>query len=309
MANGRSRSANFDRRAIASHQTGWLCGRSRRNRADGARWVDQQHRKGQLDGSGNELCYRVWRDRLYWSSRRRTFACVRHHLSRLRPVSFWVGRDIMAKSNLRLVSPHSELRKVTLRRRSNRDMGRDREHLTELEGLIKAAKGNRHGQRDATMILIGYRHGLRVSELCDLPWSSIAFETGTMHVRRAKGGEAATHPILGDELRALRELRRQSASPSVFASERCGPFTPSGSPSCWRAPAGRRGWASRRIRICYGTTRASIPEPCRPTSAIAQSPRPRAMRRWRRVGSRTSGGRRRKAGVRFDTMTSSQGTA
>src|ERR1700724_3690193 len=49
-----------------------------------------------------------------------------------------------------------------------------------------------------------------------------------MHVRRAKGGEAATHPILGDELRALRELNRQSASPFVFASERGGPFTASG---------------------------------------------------------------------------------
>jgi integrase len=81
------------------------------------------------------------------------------------------------------------------------------------------------GQRDATMILIGFRHGLRVSELCELQWSSIAFETGTMHVRRVKGGEAATHPILGDELRALRELKRQSASPFVFASERGGPFT------------------------------------------------------------------------------------
>ena len=136
----------------------------------------------------------------------------------------------MAKSNLRLVTPDSELRTVTLRRRSNRDMGRDREHLTELEleRLIKVAKGNRRGHRDAAMILVGFRHGLRVSELCDLQWSSIAFETATMHVRRAKGGQEATHPLLGDELRALRELKRQSASPFVFASERGGPFTPSG---------------------------------------------------------------------------------
>jgi integrase len=90
-------------------------------------------------------------------------------------------------------------------------MGRDREHLTELEveRLMKVAKGNRHGQPDVTMILIGFRHGLRVSELCDLRWSSIEIETGTMHVRRAKGGEAATQPLLGDELRALRELKRQ----------------------------------------------------------------------------------------------------
>jgi hypothetical protein len=109
-------------------------------------------------------------------------------------------------------------------------MGRDREHLTELEveRLIKVAKRNRHGPRDATMVLIGFRHGLRVSELCGLRWSSVEFETGTVHVRRAKGGEAATHPLLGDELRALRELKRQSTSPFVFASERGGPFTPSG---------------------------------------------------------------------------------
>jgi len=67
----------------------------------------------------------------------------------------------MAKTKLRLVAPGSELRTVALRRRSNRDMGRDREHLTELEvdRLIKAAKGHRHGHRDATMILIGFRHG------------------------------------------------------------------------------------------------------------------------------------------------------
>jgi integrase len=116
--------------------------------------------------------------------------------ARLRPVYFRAGAKIMAKSSLRLVSPDSELRTVGLRRRSNRDMGRDREHLTELEveRLIKVAKGNRHGHRDATMILVAFRHGLRVSELCGLQWTSIAFETGTLHVRRVKGGEAATHP-------------------------------------------------------------------------------------------------------------------
>jgi type 1 fimbriae regulatory protein FimB/type 1 fimbriae regulatory protein FimE len=92
-------------------------------------------------------------------------------------------------------------------------MGRDREHLTELEveRLIKVVKGNRHGHRDAAMILIGFRHGLRVSERCDLQWLSIEFETGSLHVRRVKGGHEATHPLLDDELRALRELKRQSA--------------------------------------------------------------------------------------------------
>ena len=107
----------------------------------------------------------------------------------------------MAKTSLRLVTPDSELRTVTLRRRSNRDVGRDRQCLTELEveRLIKVAKGNRHWpprRDDDPNRLQAWRS---VSELCDLQWSSVEFETGTMHVRRAKGGEAATHPVLGDE--------------------------------------------------------------------------------------------------------------
>ena len=62
----------------------------------------------------------------------------------------------------------------------------------EVEKLIKAAKDGRYAHRDATLILIAFRHGLRVSELCDLHWSSIEFETATMHVRRAKGGSHAS---------------------------------------------------------------------------------------------------------------------
>jgi type 1 fimbriae regulatory protein FimB/type 1 fimbriae regulatory protein FimE len=184
-------------------------------------------------------------------------------------------------------------------------MGRDREHLTELEvqRLIKAARGNRHGHRDATMILIGFRHGLRVSELCGLQWASIEFETGTIHVRRAKGGEAATHPLLGDELRALRELKRQSPSPFVFASERGGPFTPSGFAKLLgragdEAKIGFKVHPHMLPHACgYALPKkASIPERCKRTSGIARSIRPRAMPHWRRGGLRTSGGRRRVAG-------------
>ena len=96
------------------------------------------------------------------------------------------------------------------------------------------------------------RHGLRVSELCELQWSSIEFETGTVHVRRAKGGQDATHPLLGDELRAVRELKRQSASPFAFASERGGPFTPSGFAELLaRArPATKPTSGSRSIHTC-----------------------------------------------------------
>ena len=75
----------------------------------------------------------------------------------------------MAKARLRLVTPATVNRTVTPRRLPNRDL-RTREHLTEseVERLMKAASGNRYGQRDATMVFVAYRHGLRASELVDL---------------------------------------------------------------------------------------------------------------------------------------------
>lgn len=137
----------------------------------------------------------------------------------------------MKKSSLRLVRPATVNRTVTPTRRPNREL-RTREHLTETEvnKLIAAAKGNRHGHRDATMILVAYRHGLRASELVDLRWDQIDFAAGTLHVRRVKRGTPATHPIIGDELRALRRLQREQepSSPFVFTSERGAPFSTSG---------------------------------------------------------------------------------
>ena len=132
----------------------------------------------------------------------------------------------MANAALKLVSPATENRTVTPLRRPNAEL-RPREHLTEheIDKLVEAAKGNRWGQRDTTMILIAFRHGLRASELCGLQWSDVEFETGTLHLRRAKGGTTATHPLLGDELRALRSLKRDAKSPFVFVSERGAPFT------------------------------------------------------------------------------------
>ena len=114
-------------------------------------------------------------------------------------------------------------------RRPNAQL-RPREHLTEREvgKLIEAAKSNRWGQRDATMMLIAYRHGLRASEVCSLQWSDVEFESGSIHLRRAKGGATSTHPVLGDELRALRALKREAKSPFIFVSERGAPFTTAG---------------------------------------------------------------------------------
>ncbi len=114
-------------------------------------------------------------------------------------------------------------------RRPNSEL-RSREHLTETEvlKLIEAAKGNRRGHRDATMILTAYRHGLRASEICDLRWEQFDFNSATLHVCRVKNGKPSTHPLRGDELRALRKLERHTEAsplPFVFVSERGAPFT------------------------------------------------------------------------------------
>jgi type 1 fimbriae regulatory protein FimB/type 1 fimbriae regulatory protein FimE len=111
-----------------------------------------------------------------------------------------------------------------------------REYLTEreVERLIKAAGENRWGQRDATAILIAYRHGLRASELVALRWDDIDLTTGRLHARRAKGGTASMHPIGARESRALRKLQWDMVaagtmtSPYVFVSERDSPLSVAG---------------------------------------------------------------------------------
>src|SRR5215472_3108322 len=117
------------------------------------------------------------------------------------------------------------------RRQRNADV-RAREYLTdsEVNRLIAAAGKNRYGHRDATMVLVAYRHGLRVGELVTLRWDTIDFAHGRLHVRRRKGGSESVHPLSGRELRALRRLRREHdpASPFIFMSERSAPFTPAG---------------------------------------------------------------------------------
>ncbi len=130
-------------------------------------------------------------------------------------------------THLRLVEPSNVNRSVPVRP-ANAEL-RSREYLTEaeVEKLIKAARDGRYGHRDATLILIAFRHGLRATEICDLEWSQVEFgRSASLHVRRAKNGKPSVHPLRGDEIRALRELRRQFPdSAHVFATERDGPFT------------------------------------------------------------------------------------
>jgi type 1 fimbriae regulatory protein FimE len=107
---------------------------------------------------------------------------------------------------------------------------RSREYLTshEVDQVIAAArKMGRHSSRDAALILLMYRHGLRVAEAVSLRWDMVDLRAGLLHVHRMKNGEPAVHPLRGPELRALRQLRRHYPdTPYLFASERGGPLTP-----------------------------------------------------------------------------------
>jgi integrase len=129
---------------------------------------------------------------------------------------------------IRLVTPNNQNRSVAMPTRPPNAELRTREYLTpaEVERLIKAARAGRYGARDAALILIAYRHGLRAVEVADLEWSQITFDrNAVLHVRRAKNGLPSVHPLRGDEVRALRELQRNATSNFVFETERNGPFT------------------------------------------------------------------------------------
>jgi integrase len=93
---------------------------------------------------------------------------------------------------------------------------------------MAAAGGvGRHRVRDRTLLLVAYRHGLRVSELVDLKWDQVDLAGGRLHVNRLKNGNPATHYLEGDVLRVLRRVWREYGGrrPFVFATERGGPLT------------------------------------------------------------------------------------
>jgi type 1 fimbriae regulatory protein FimB/type 1 fimbriae regulatory protein FimE len=108
-----------------------------------------------------------------------------------------------------------------------------REYLTEREvdQLCDAARvRGRYGHRDATMILIAYRHGLRVAELVALQWRQVDLEAGRLQVIRRKGSDNSVQPLTGVEIRALRKIRREQPGGTrhVFVSERGAAMTTNG---------------------------------------------------------------------------------
>ena len=139
----------------------------------------------------------------------------------------------MGNSHLKVVTPGHIFGPVPPRRPPQRlPDAKARKHLTEAEVnlLMQAAKDNRQAHRDATMVLVAFRHGLRVSELVALTWDQVDFSHSSLHVNRRKGGTPATHPLPGDEQRALRRLKREQAPPAkfIFTSEYGAPFAEGG---------------------------------------------------------------------------------
>ena len=105
----------------------------------------------------------------------------------------------------------------------------DREYLRpdEVQALIQAARRvGRHGIRDAAMILLLFRHGLRTAELVALKWSNVDLKGGYLEVNRVKQGRDSIHPLRSPELRALRQLQRDYPDTQyVFVSERKAPLS------------------------------------------------------------------------------------
>ncbi|HET7176835.1 MAG TPA: tyrosine-type recombinase/integrase [Gammaproteobacteria bacterium] len=137
--------------------------------------------------------------------------------------------NVVALKTPRHGRPNAQNGKVNPPRRRKNSDSRSREYLEtdEVNAVMEAAaRLGRHGHRDQTLILLAYRHGLRVSELVSLRWDMINLKQGHLHVTRLKNGTPSTHPLRGPELRALRRLQRSYPnSPYVFMTERGGPVT------------------------------------------------------------------------------------
>jgi site-specific recombinase XerD len=136
----------------------------------------------------------------------------------------------MQSARLNLVKS-TEMRPVAAIGRRPNAAYRVREHLSEDEmaRLLATLKLNRHGQRDWLIGLLIYRHGLRVSEACDLRWDDVSLTKRTIIVRRLKGSDDSTHYLERDELAGLKALQRSYAakgikSAYVFVNERGQPF-------------------------------------------------------------------------------------
>jgi len=109
---------------------------------------------------------------------------------------------------------------------------RDRKHLVsaEVDKLMEAAKGSRNVARDRCLLLLMFRHRLRVSEACGLWLAQVDTDSRVLHVARLKHGWSTTPPLRGDELRAIKawlgeRARMKPETDAFFLSERRSPLS------------------------------------------------------------------------------------
>lgn len=133
----------------------------------------------------------------------------------------------MKSSHLKIIE-QSDLRPGAPSRRKPNAAYRVREHLTEVEiaKLLAALKANRHGHRDWLIGPLIYRHGLRVSEACNLRWDDLDLPKRTIPIRRLKGSTDSVHYLERDELAGLKRLQREQQAHGgyLFQNERGQPF-------------------------------------------------------------------------------------
>ena len=143
----------------------------------------------------------------------------------------------------------------------------DRKHLVsaEFEKLMVATKGSRNKARDRCLLLLMFRHGLRVSEACSLELSQVDTESRVIHVARLKNGLSTTHPLRGDEIRSIKAWLKERArmrpdgesffyKRTAFAFEQkdgivCDQYLWQKSKAC---PARSSAHAPPRLRFCFG---------------------------------------------------------
>ena len=176
---------------------------------------------------------------------------------------------------------------------------RDKDFLnaSEIERLLEGVKRARHGTRDHLLMLMMYRHGLRVSEVIALRRDNVNLQGARLWVRRLKNGLSVEHPIAGDELRAIKRYlaTRTDELPWLFLSERGQPLTRRRC-STWSASRARVPAWKGSTHTCSGTRAATILPtgartcaPCRTISGIANPGIPYTTHVWPAAASKGYG--------------------
>lgn len=109
-----------------------------------------------------------------------------------------------------------------------------RRYLTayEVSGMMEAVRSGNNGARDYCLILLGFRHGMRISELLALRYQDMDLNAGRISVQRLKNGFSTIHPLMPDELEAIRiwsrvrsTWRGAASTEALFLSRKGGPMS------------------------------------------------------------------------------------